>query len=92
MSNVINHSLAELRKRRVELTHELNRVEKAIIALSSLNEARIVKAVRDKKHTLTCKRCSKTFQASRIDAQFCTDCSKIRDKSKPVVLIAGAKK
>jgi len=93
MSNVINSSLAQLRKRRVELTHELNRVEKAILALVNLSEAKVVKAVREKKHNLICKKCSKPFQASRSDAEFCSrECIDLNRKSKPVTLIQGARK
>lgn len=93
MSNVISNSLAELRKRQRELTSELNRVEKAIIALANLNEAKVVKAVREKKLNLICKHCNTLFQASRIDARFCSrECVEGDRKSKPVVLIEGAKK
>jgi len=98
MSNVINHSLAELRKRSRELDQELRRVNKAIEALSNISEAKSVKHVREKKLTIKCQRpgCSNTFIASRSDAKFCsTNCTpsaQARIKSRGVVLVKGAER
>lgn len=70
--SAISSSLAELRKRKIELERELNRINRAVLVLSELNNPeKTVKSVHRKQTLCVCIVCKKKFMAGRKDAQYC---------------------